>query len=81
MSLGDDTHHNNKQAYIAALASGLLQPGDLELVVASDILGINIVVHHVDGHKIAYPDDMHFPKTTQVKYYPGHYNYLIGEEV
>ena len=74
--VSDDNPYTNKKDYIKHFKKGLLDPGELELIVASDVLGLNIVVHNDTHGTIGYPIDLHHNVSAHVQYYPGHYNYL-----
>ena len=78
--ISDENPHQTKESYLHELRNGWLQGGELELVVAADLLDVNIVVHNVNDITLEYPADLHHPATTHVKYYPGHYNYLAKKE-
>jgi len=71
----DDNPYTSKQDYIKYFKRGLLDPGELELIVASNVLNLNIVVHLQNGTTRHYSGEPG-GATAHLQYHPGHYNYL-----
>jgi len=74
--ISDENPYQTPEAYIQAFQSGRLDGGELEIKVASDLLGVNVAVHLQNGTTIEYPAEQGSTITTHLQYHPGHYNYL-----
>ena len=76
MLASDDTPYNNAVDYIAAVRKGMWG-GDLELVVLSSALKINIINYTYTGAVIKYPETLQHAETIRIYYTGYHYNLLL----
>jgi hypothetical protein len=73
--ISDENPFRTKEHYIQAL-EGNYYGGELEILVMSEILGKNIVVHQEKANPIIYPHGAPYKKAIHIWYNGNHYNLL-----